>query len=129
MSIKERTYAFIEHKGITVKHFEELCNLSNGYISSMRKGFGSDKLNNVLKSFPELNRDWLLYGEGDMITENSPQINNSGEFTNTGDINNTINMANHKEEDFFLITSKMLKQIDMILDQSNRILTIIEKKL
>lgn len=76
-----------------------------------------------------INESWLLEGEGEMLVENSPQINNTGEFTNTGDINNTINMANHKEEDFFLITSKMLKQIDMILDQSNRILTIIEKKL
>ena len=33
----------------------------------MRKGFGSNKLSNVLKAYPELNRDWLLYGEGPML--------------------------------------------------------------
>lgn len=33
----------------------------------MRKGFGSEKLENVLKAFPDLNRDWLLYGEGEML--------------------------------------------------------------
>lgn len=67
MSIKNRTKKFIEYKGLTVSGFEELCDLSNGYISSMRKGYGREKLNNVLNAFPELNRDWLLYGEGDMI--------------------------------------------------------------
>ena len=67
MSIKNRTKKFIEYKGLTVSGFEEMCDLSNGYISSMRKGYGREKLNNVLNTFPDLNRDWLLYGEGDMI--------------------------------------------------------------
>ena len=67
MSIKSRTKEFIEHKGLTVSGFEEMCNLSNGYVSSMRKGYGHDKLNNVLTTFPDLNREWLLYGEGEML--------------------------------------------------------------
>jgi transcriptional regulator with XRE-family HTH domain len=66
-SIKQRTLEFIKYKGIKMKTFEEQCNLSSGYVTSMRKGFGSDKLNNVLSAFPELNRNWLLYGEGEMI--------------------------------------------------------------
>ena len=74
MDIKERIKQFINYKGITVKAFEIQCNLSNGYISSMRKGFGADKLNNVLTEFPELNRDWLLYGEGEMLRQ-APESN------------------------------------------------------
>lgn len=71
MNIKERIKKFIEHKDLPVSKFEEACGLSNGYIASMRVGFGKDKLNNVLTAFPDLNRDWLLYGEGEMI--NKPQ--------------------------------------------------------
>lgn len=33
----------------------------------MRKGLGVGKLENVLNAFPELSRDWLLYGEGEML--------------------------------------------------------------
>lgn len=66
-TIKERTLEFIKYKGITMKAFEQKCDLSSGYVTSMRKGFGSQKLNNVLMAFPELNRDWLLYGEGEML--------------------------------------------------------------
>ena len=66
-TVKERTIQFIKYKGISMKSFEELCGLSTGYVTSMRKGYGSEKLNNVLIAFPDLNRDWLLYGEGDML--------------------------------------------------------------
>jgi phage repressor protein C with HTH and peptisase S24 domain len=38
----------------------------------MRKGLGEDKLNNVLNTFPQLSRNWLLFGEGDMLN-NPPQ--------------------------------------------------------
>lgn len=67
--IKERTIQFVKYKGLKMKEFEELCKLSSGYVTSMRKGYGQEKLNNVLTVFPELNREWLLYGEGSMLNE------------------------------------------------------------
>ena len=66
-TIKERTIEFVNYLGITMKDFERKCYLSSGYVTSMRKGFGEQKLNNVLTAFPQLNRDWLLYGEGEML--------------------------------------------------------------
>ena len=83
-TIKERTLEFIKYKGISMKEFELKCNLSTGYVTSMRKGFGSEKLNNVLTSYPELNRDWLLYGEGEMLKETAPI--NSGSSISQNDI-------------------------------------------
>ena len=94
-TIKDRTIEFVRYKGITMKAFELRCGLSSGYVTSMRKGFGSDKLNNVLTAFPELNRDWLLYGEGQMLKssivqtssgDNSPNINGNGNHVNTSDL-------------------------------------------
>lgn len=67
MELKNRLIQFIQYKQMTIKAFEERCEMSNGYISSMRKGLGVNKLNNVLTQFPELNREWLLYGEGTML--------------------------------------------------------------
>ena len=66
-TIKERTLEFIKYKNISVKEFETRCGLSNGYVTAMRKGYGADKLSNVLTAYPELNRDWLLYNEGEML--------------------------------------------------------------
>ena len=71
MNVKDRIYLFVEAKGLSIKKFEELSSLSNGYVSSMRKSLGAEKLNNVLNAFPELNREWLLYGEGEMLKHSS----------------------------------------------------------
>lgn len=79
-TIKERVYEFCSERGIKIRDFERACDLSNGYISSMRTGFGREKLNNVLLAYPELNREWLLYGEGAMLKSSvnpSPSGGNS----------------------------------------------------
>ena len=131
MDIKERTYEFIRYKGLTVKSFEEKCNLSNGYVSSMRKGFGKDKLNNVLKEFPELNRDWLLYGEGEMLVTPVAQNNKNGDNIQGASV--TI----HKAEGDYLdiikgLTSQLSKsqeQVSKSQEQIDRLITIIENKL
>lgn len=116
-SIKQRTLDFIKYKGIKMKTFEQICGLSSGYVTSMRKGFGSDKLNNVLTAYPELNRDWLLYGEGEML--------------NTETEREEIESSNKKNEliDKFIdeisaqrrVTEKAQEQID-------RLIQIIEKQ-
>ena len=76
-SVKERTIKFVKHKGLKMKEFEAMANLSTGYVTSMRKNFGEEKLKNVLTAFPELNRDWLLYGEGSMLKETTQADNNA----------------------------------------------------
>lgn len=69
----------------------------------MRKGFGGTKLNNVLTIFPELNREWLLYGEGSMIKPTTPTItqhNTYGHNINTQgpvQIGSTANDAEYAE--------------------------------
>lgn len=67
MGVKERIIEYCELKNISIRQFEIQCNMSNGYVSSIRKGLGLSKLENVLKAFPDINRDWLLYGEGEML--------------------------------------------------------------
>lgn len=67
MTVEDRIRTFCKYKKISIRQFEIQCNLSNGYVSSMRKGLGTGKLENVLNAFPELNREWLLYGEGKML--------------------------------------------------------------
>ena len=73
--MKERLLLFIESIGITVRDFERECCMSNGYINSMRKGLGQGKLNNVLSHYPQLNREWLLFGEGEMLVSKKGEVN------------------------------------------------------
>lgn len=72
MTLKDRVYFFIESQKISKSEFERRCGLSNGYVNAMREGFGTKKLEQVLRAFPQLNREWLLFGEGEM-TSDPPQ--------------------------------------------------------
>ena len=47
--------------------------MSNGYVASIRRGIGPEKLSKVLSAFPGLSRDWLLYGEGPMYRDGPEQ--------------------------------------------------------
>lgn len=66
---KERLLLFLKHKGLKNAVFEKMMGLSNGYINSMRKGLGYDKLEQISISFPELNIGWLLTSEGSMLKD------------------------------------------------------------
>lgn len=80
-TVKERLITYIKHKRISQKRFEIICGLSNGYINHITKGIGVEKLSTILNSFPDLNREWLLYGEGTMLNlppQTVTQTNYSG---------------------------------------------------
>ena len=69
-SVKERLVIYLKHKGIGQNRFESLAGLSNGYISNLRHAPGIGILTKILNAAPDLNRTWLLAGEGEMLSDN-----------------------------------------------------------
>ena len=66
-TLKERLIEFIKSQGLSQGKFEKRMNFSNGYVNSISKGIGGDKLQRIIGEFPQLNSDWLLYGRGNML--------------------------------------------------------------
>lgn len=73
MGLKERVVAYCEKKHITVHRFEKECGLSNGYLNRVTKRPSDEKLNAIASSFSDLNIDWLLTGEGEMLKTSTEQ--------------------------------------------------------
>lgn len=67
VGVKERLLAIIQAYHLKINDFESRCGMSNGYVKNIRKGIGVEKLESVLRAFPAINREWLLYGHGDML--------------------------------------------------------------
>ncbi len=88
-NLKGRLKHFIRVNGLTIKEFEKTCGLCPGYVAAMRKGFGPEKLKNVLSIFPNLNRDWLLYGEGEMFKSSGDDLQSVEQNNIHGNNNNT----------------------------------------
>jgi transcriptional regulator with XRE-family HTH domain len=81
-TLQERLRSFIESRRLTVQQFEKRCGMSNGYVKNLKDNMGVKKLECVLTEFPELNKDWLLYGKGGMIS--SPQNLTGTEYAPLG---------------------------------------------
>lgn len=81
--VKGRLYSYIEHKGITVRDFERGASLSNGYVSSIRKSIGANSLDKILEQYTDINRDWLLYGEGEMLVEDKKTMESNAKMIDT----------------------------------------------
>lgn len=86
-AVKQRLVQFIKSMHMTQRAFEIRCGMSNGYVANIRKGIGEDYLLNIAQQFPQLNRAWLLFGEGEMLKTTTTI---SGDITVTGNGNSHI---------------------------------------
>lgn len=66
MTLINRVRKYADFKRITIKDIERKCGLSNGYFRIIQRP-GVRKLDRILTEYPDLNRDWLLYEEGEML--------------------------------------------------------------
>lgn len=69
MNVSERLKEYIKSLRMTNSEFERSIGASNGYINSIRKSIGLDKIEQIEQKYPTLNTEWLLKGEGDMLKD------------------------------------------------------------
>ncbi len=86
-AVKQRLVQFIKSMHMKQRAFEIRCGMSNGYVANIRKGIGEDYLQNIAQQFPQLNRAWLLFGEGEML-KTAPTI--QGDINISGGNNSNI---------------------------------------
>ncbi|MBN9299616.1 MAG: hypothetical protein J0I41_21625 [Filimonas sp.] len=70
MTDKDKIIQFLDYKTITKNSFYKKTGLSVGFLDS-GQSLGVDKLRIILDNYPDLNIDWFLYGQGDMIKINT----------------------------------------------------------
>lgn len=66
----DRLMQFIQHAGLSARQFDISIGAANGYTLRMKKNkasIGSDVIENIVRTYPQLNVAWLITGEGDML--------------------------------------------------------------
>lgn len=81
MDLKSRLIEFIDYKGLSVQSFELQCGLSNGAVSKMGNNTRRSTIDKISNSYPELNTNWLLTGEGGMLLDSIDSVPQKS-FTN-----------------------------------------------
>lgn len=74
---------FLKLGNLSFNKFEKSLGVSHGSISNAfkhKKNIGSNVVEKILKSYPEIRAEWLLRGEGEMLTYSEPSedVNNYG---------------------------------------------------
>jgi hypothetical protein len=67
MNVKDRLLKFLEHENMSQGRFEKHVGLSNGFINNIGTGISTISLNKIKEKYPQLNIQWLLKGEGEML--------------------------------------------------------------
>ena len=73
--IVERLERYMEIKGLNDNKVTVDCGLSVGLIGQARKGksdIGKRSVDKILSKYQDLNRVWLLTGEGEMLNHDAP---------------------------------------------------------
>ena len=101
---------FAEHIGI------DKTNLSSAF-NGMEKYLTDNLFIKISEAFPELNQDWLLTGEGNMLKEQSV----STYYENTNQQQNDMNI-----QELLEAIKRRDQQMDEMLSQQGRLIAIIE---
>lgn len=98
--VLDRIKEYIDSKGITIAAFERSVGMSNAsFGKSLKNGgaIGSDKLENILLSYPDLSPSWLLTGEGPMLKTPSAEAQFAHTITPAGIDVNPIHQPRYTE--------------------------------
>ena len=101
---KERILQFIEYKGITLTDFFKITGIKRGFLDTdkLKSSVSDVFLTKILASFPEINPEWLIMGEGDMLRTLSNSLS---------DFNVAVGFTPIKKDMFLLsYISKMYKE-------------------
>lgn len=70
----DRILYFAESQGMSVRAFAKSVGISHSLLGKT-KALGSDKLEKILSTYPDLNPVWLLTGKGEMLEKKSEDFN------------------------------------------------------
>ena len=101
MSVKERIKKYIESKNISIREFERNTKLNYGYINAIRVSIQPDKLKSIASYYQDLNTEWLLTGEGNMLKSTEQQSESQQDL-----IERLISIIESQQRTIELLTKK-----------------------
>ena len=70
MSSKLRLRQYADYKGYSIYKIEKICKLTHGSLKS-GKEFTTDRIKHIRDNCPDLNMNWFIHDEGNMLLKGS----------------------------------------------------------
>ncbi len=121
MEIKSRISEYCKHKNIAISRFEKNAGLSNGYFNQVKKRPSLDKIRGIIEAFPDLNTDWLLTGEGEMLKGSTVQTTYGDNSPNINGNDNSVTIGETA------VLKERVKALEAVLAEKERLIKLYEK--
>lgn len=118
MGVKERLTQFVAYKRLSKRRFQASIGVSSSYIQGITNGMSADVLHRISVTYPDLNTDWLLTGEGEMLNSTPGITQNQNGGSNNSQ---TVTLGQSDVSKFIELLKKKDEQID-------RLLTLLENR-
>lgn len=129
-SVKQRLEQFIKYRKLTTRQFELNVGLSNGYDRNIRKSITQDKLEQITHTYPELSKEWLIFGEGDMVKcyFDEPNLPTEIELPKMEEQKENSAILEAKDETIRTLKSQLADK-DAIISAKEDLIRMLEKRL
>ncbi len=127
MSIIERLYEYMDHRGLSVYQVERACAISNGRLGKQRKakgGVGSDILEKIKTSYPELSIVWLFTGKGKMLIDPSLSTDEGVIY----EMNEEVGAYISSKDEVISLLKSQVQQLEIALADKQKLIALLEKK-
>lgn len=123
----ERFDKYMRLKGLNDNQVTQQCSLSQGLLGQARTGksdLGPASINKILKIYQDLNKVWLLTGEGPMLTSDlSGSVSQHSSGDNFPNVNGTGNVVGSPYGPAVEDVTAALRQAVGTIEQQTHIIT------
>ncbi|MCF6349921.1 MAG: hypothetical protein L3J23_02690 [Flavobacteriaceae bacterium] len=74
MTAKEKIIKYLKIKKISQDKFSRTCDISSGFLRQ-GKSFKIDLVTKIRENYPDLNLNYILFNEGDLVAEEESELN------------------------------------------------------
>lgn len=125
--VRDRIKIFAAHKYISVRKFQDLVGVSNSFVASIDQSISPKTQAKISAAFPELNIDWLLTGNGEMLLT-APETTKEAPSYVGGAVNN-IDMQNTEHEAFLQqLVNRLMAVNEAQSDELKKVRVLLEQQ-
>ena len=128
-----RINELMNYYNLSQKQLSQKSQVDSSHLSKVLNGrleCGSGVKSKLLLAFPNVNRDWLLYGEGEMLNGMIRQEVNGNDNTSIAGNGNNVNNSSALEraiDEIAAMRELLQEQVKNNKEQFDRFMCIIEK--
>ena len=114
-TVKKRLLEYLRSHRISQAEFGTRMGVSRSYVSTMRESMSHDMLVKLRQEFPDLNPNWLMYGEGNMEISGSSNCTQIGQNTYNNNSSSALEKAIDEIAEQRKLTAASQSQVDRLL--------------